>query len=181
MTQSLFSDLCPSSALFSYCQTYRYTLRREWSAGPCVAWIMLNPSTADYTNNDQTIRKCIGFSQRWGFGRLIVLNLFALRSTDPRNLAKVADPVGPQNDHHIAASIVEATKIVCAWGCQQHLTTPALRQRPGWVVGMIPRDRETVCLGYRNDGAPRHPLMVAYSVPRERFWLQTAKSPHSEE
>lgn len=160
----LFPDLDPDTAVFSRCQTYRYTLRREWGSGPCIAWLMLNPSTADYTHNDPTIRKCIGFSKRWGYGRLIVLNLFALRSTDPRALALHPDPVGPKNDRHIAEAIVEADQIVCAWGCQQHLTTPELRQRPSWVVSMIPRDRRLVCLGYRNDGAPRHPLMVAYEA-----------------
>ena len=165
----LFTDFDPGTAVFSPCQTYRYTLRREWADGPCIAWLMLNPSTADYVSNDPTIRRCIGFSKRWGYGRLIVLNLFALRSTDPRGLAKHADPVGPENDWHIAESILEAAEIVCAWGCQQHLSTPALRQRPSWVVSMIPSDRPMVCLGYRNDGAPRHPLMVGYDVPRAPF------------
>lgn len=168
----LFSDFATDAAIFSPCQNYRYTLRREWGDGPCVAWLMLNPSTATHIANDNTIRRCIGFSKRWGFGRLVVLNLFALRSTDPRALAKHEDPVGPENDQHIARAIVEAQEVVCAWGCQQHLTTPILRQRPAWVVSMIPRDRPAVCLGYRSDGAPRHPLMVGYDVERVPFQMK---------
>jgi hypothetical protein len=127
---------------------------------------MLNPSTADATKNDATIRKCIGFSKRWGYGRMIVVNLFALRSTDPRALAKNTDPVGVENDYWTITAMREARECVCAWGCQQHLTTPKLRARPSLALSLIRMHAPTVCLGFRKDGAPRHPLILSYETER---------------
>jgi hypothetical protein len=169
---TLFADYDPKTAIFSPRKTYRYTLTREWAEGRCVVWMMLNPSTATEELDDPTIRRCIGFSKLWGYGRLIVLNLFGLRSTDPRGLARVADPVGPENDFYISESFNAASEIICAWGCWQHLKpSPLLSGRPAAVVKLIPRGTTAMCLGYRNDGAPRHPLMVPYSAPRVPFSL----------
>ena len=165
----LFVDLDAPTAELSPCGTYRYNLTREWSDGQCVAWLMLNPSTADAREDDPTIRRCIGFSKRWGYGRMIVVNLFALRSTDPRALAKNTDPVGVQNDYWITKAMQEARECVCAWGCQQHLTTSKLRERPAHTVKMVREHVPTACLGYRKDGAPRHPLMLSYDTEREAF------------
>jgi hypothetical protein len=158
-------------AVLSACRSYRYRLDRWWSdEGGCVAWVMLNPSTADATMDDPTIRKCIGFSKHWGYGRLIVVNLFALRSTDPAALAKHADAVGIHNDQHITQALEVADEVIVAWGCQQHMSTEMLNRRPLQLAKMLPLDVEVNCLGYRKDGAPRHPLMLAYSTER-RPWL----------
>lgn len=104
-------------AQFSPCAKYRYLLTREGlgGTGTCL-FIMLNPSTADAMVDDATIRRCSGFAQRWGYARLEVANIYAYRSTDPRALRDLADPVGPENDQYIAEAVARADKVVCAWG-----------------------------------------------------------------
>lgn len=77
---------------------------------------MLNPSTADAEVDDPTIRRCIGYAKSWGFGELIVCNLFAYRATDPKDLKKCADPSGPENDNTIRMAMLEADTVICAWG-----------------------------------------------------------------
>jgi hypothetical protein len=162
-------------AVLSACRNYRYRLDRWWSdEGDCVVWVMLNPSTADATTDDPTIRKCIGFSRRWGYGRLIVVNLFALRATDPAALAGNTDAVGVHNDWHITTALEVAAEVIVAWGCQQHMSTEKLKQRPTRLAELIRSlrpDVEVSCLGYRKDGAPRHPLMLAYTTKRQPWLL----------
>jgi hypothetical protein len=172
----LFDEEEKPRATFSPCRNLRYALRRQWDDGPCVVWLMCNPSTADESILDPTIRKCIGFSKRWGYGRLIVLNLFAHRSTDPRALARVHDPVGPLNDYYILRGVKEAREVICAWGCGQHFTTNRLRERPTAILKTIEatmgrgqHPQQIRSLGLRLDGHPRHPLMLAYDTPRQDF------------
>jgi hypothetical protein len=93
-----------ATAVLSDCGTYRYRLGRRWAEGPVDVWIMLNPSTADATVDDRTIRRCMEFSRRWGAGALVVGNLFALRATDPAELVRHPDPIGPDNDEHLTRS-----------------------------------------------------------------------------
>lgn len=161
-------------AVFSSCRTYRYRLDRWWSDGDCVVWVMLNPSTADASINDATIRKCIGFSKRWGYGRMVVVNLFALRSTDPTALARNTDAVGVQNDFCIAKALESAAEVVVAWGCQQHMRSEYLRLRPqqlAILINKIRPDVEVSCLGWRKDGAPRHPVVLSYDTKRQPWVL----------
>ena len=103
-------------ALFSADGKYRYWLSRRWGEGPTVAFIMLNPSTADENVLDPTLRRCEGFARREGAGRMVIANLFALRSTDPRALKKAEDPVGPVNDDFIAVAEKNAAKVILGWG-----------------------------------------------------------------
>lgn len=175
ITVTLFDEV-DQQAIFSPCGTYRYLLRRDWDDGRCIAWLMLNPSTADATKNDPTIRRCIEFSKRWGYARLIVVNLFALRSTDPRQLARNTDPVGPENDFYLKMAFEESREVVCAWGCQQHLTNPLLKERPRKATKLIPKFHPAVCLGFRKDGSPRHPLMVPYSQERLPYTVSPVQS-----
>jgi hypothetical protein len=104
-------------AEFSPCRTWRYVLRRRWGSGPPVGFILLNPSTADETRDDPTIRRCVGYAKGWGFGALTLGNLFALRSTDPRALRSAFDPIGPANDTSLLAICDETGgNIICGWG-----------------------------------------------------------------
>lgn len=107
----------PPAAIFSPCRTWRYVLRRHFLTGErTVNFIMLNPSTADETLNDPTIRRCIGYAQRWGYQQLVVTNLFAFRATLPRDMKAAPDPVGPENDEHLLREAKRAALVVMAWG-----------------------------------------------------------------
>ncbi len=165
---TLFEGLEESSAELSPCGIYRYTLTREWEDGRCVAWLMFNPSTADATEDDATIRKCIGFSKRWGYGRMIVVNLYAVRSRDPKAVARTVDPVGPLNNYWTREAIGESRELICAWGCAQHM--PGIGNRINEVMAIAREEKvATLCLGQRRDSHPRHPLMLPYATERESY------------
>jgi hypothetical protein len=153
-----FMNTISSSAFLSPCNTYRYRLGRSWGPGPADVWIMLNPSTADATLDDPTIRRCIGFSRSWGSGSLVVVNLFALRATDPAELAHHPDPVGLDNDEHIAFAAAGARehggRIFAAWGAH-----PMAAERAHAVARLVD-PTALLCLGTTKAGAPRHPLYV---------------------
>jgi hypothetical protein len=145
------------SAVLSDCGTYRYELRRSWDThGPWCLWVMLNPSTADAALDDPTLRRCRGFSRSWGYGGIVVVNLYALRAPDPRQLRAHPDPVGDRNDDHIHAAVLDADVVVCAWGGHR-----VAARRAGVVTGIL-RSAGTHlgvhCLGVTTSGAPRHPL-----------------------
>lgn len=172
---SLFAGLDGCDAEFSSDQIYRYTLTRQWSDGPCVAWIMFNPSTATAEQDDPTIRKCVGFSKRWGYGRMVILNLYAIRSTDPRAVRRMGvSAVGPLNDHWISEASKNAREVIFAWGCGQHVADEDMQARISKVSIQIslpdfPHLTPISCLGFRKDGHPRHPLMLSYETLREPF------------
>jgi hypothetical protein len=147
-----------AAAVFSEDRAYRYRLTRTWgSSGTHVTWIMLNPSTASAMEDDPTIRRCTSFTKAWGFDGLIVVNLFALRATDPRGLALPGrDPVGPGNDRFIREAIHPWSAVVAAWGAHGHL-----RNRGSQVTRSLAAEGiELGCLGMTKGGQPRHPLYV---------------------
>lgn len=161
------------TAVFSPCRNWRYTLHRSWEDGEGVAFLLFNPSTADESKDDPTIRKCRGFAQRWGYGRMVIINLFAIRGTDPKIVSRVQDPVGPLNNYHIRKAVEGCRSVICAWGCGGHMKGE-LRKRPAAVLDCLEEwlrygTTKIECLGYSADGSPRHPLMLAYSTPREEF------------
>ena len=158
-----WAELPPRGALFDASARYRYCLWRRWSAGGTVAFVMLNPSTADAERDDPTIRRCAGFARAWGFGGMTVVNLFALRATDPARLRRARDPVGRDNDRHIAAAAAGARMVVVAWGVHGDL---AGRDRTvlALLVGRRPR-----CLGVTSGGHPRHPLYLAATTRHRPF------------
>jgi hypothetical protein len=136
---------------------YRYLLTRgPAGAREHVVFVMLNPSTADQEQDDPTIRRAIGFAHRLGFARLSVVNLFALRATDPAHLYRARDPVGPDNDDAIRAAVAEATLVVAAWG-----NHGALRGRAAEVAALLPAYH---CFGTTRLGQPRHPLYLPYAT-----------------
>ena len=127
------------------------------------AVIMVNPSTADAEADDATIRKLRGFGLHYAWGRIIVGNLYAYRATDVRELSAIDDPIGPENDEHLATIFDEADQIIVAWG-------PIGKQPRAWREARVRRvldiigDRETWSLGEpAKDGHPRHPLMLSYA------------------
>lgn len=153
------------SAEISSCGTYRYLLTRQSRISnpshQTVLFVMLNPSTAGATVDDPTIRRCLGFAERWAAAGIAVVNLYALRATDPRVLRGHPDPVGPENDDWIArAAIYAGGNAICAWGANAE---PA---RVRLVVTMLSRRGITLwCLGTTKHGHPRHPLYVPGNQP----------------
>jgi len=150
------SLLVQSDALLSPCGTYRWWLSRTWGAAAPMVFIGLNPSTADASLDDPTIRRCIGFARREGCGGLVMLNLFALRSTDPVLLYPAANPVGTDNDRHIRERAVGT--VVAAWGAHP---LAAARAKEVQALLTVP----LLCLGTTKDGSPRHPLYVRADAP----------------
>lgn len=143
---------------------YRYLLWRRWADAATVLFVMLNPSTADARRDDPTIRRCSGFARAWGFGGVEVVNLFAWRATDPRELRRAADPVGPENDRVIAAAAARNHAVIAAWG-----NHGALGERDRQVAALLARFRPR-CLGAPTArGAPRHPLYVRAAVRTGAF------------
>lgn len=148
-------------ASLSECGKYRYSLYRSWrceSLAGVALWIMLNPSTADAIRDDPTIRRCISFSKQWGFGSMIVTNLFSLRATNPSELNRDIDPIGPLNNSTILECAKRCTKTIFAWGARGELFN-----RDAVVISLFKENELTGqigCLGFTKRGSPRHPLYV---------------------
>jgi hypothetical protein len=139
--------------IFSPCRTYRYTLWRQWLGGEGYAmFIGLNPSTADETSDDPTIRRCIAFAKSWGYGALCMTNLFAFRATDPKVMMAADSPVGEENDKHLLESSHYAGVVVAAWGA--HGT---YKGRDAEVHALLPTLH---CLRLTAGGHPGHPLYL---------------------
>lgn len=154
-----------SGATFSPCRKWRYTLWREWDSElPTMCVIGLNPSTADETKDDPTIRRCIGFARDWGFGKLTMLNIFAWRDTDPRGMKAAAEPVGADNDMAIIVATNTHHLTIAAWGVHG-----AFKDRGEEVRAML---QEVYHLGLTKDGHPKHPLYLPKSV-KPVLWLNT--------
>lgn len=146
-------------ATFDRSRRYRYALGRTWDpTKPTCAFVMLNPSTADAFQLDPTIRRCIGFATRWGYGSLLVGNLFALRSTDPAAIYRERDPVGSANDLHLRGIWERSEIVVTAWG-----NHGSLGDRSTKVMGIL-GDIRTRHLGLTGSGQPRHPLYMRGDV-----------------
>lgn len=153
------------AAIFSRCRTWRYSLWRVWGDEPIMMVIGLNPSVADETQDDPTVRRCIRFARDLGYGGLVMTNMFGYRSTDPRGLDKVFDPNGPDNDRSLREIAARAGIVVAAWGADK-----ATRSRlPG--LKRVLEDVSIHCLARTKDGLPRHPLYLKAScVPELWEW-----------
>lgn len=149
------SPVSHSDAVLSPCGLYRYRLLRVWDDSlPLCAFVMLNPSTADATSDDPTVRRCIGYARAWGCGSLVVVNLFAFRATSPDDMMAAADPVGPDNDRHIEAATGRCHHVVVAWG-----NHGSFKSR-GAEVRFLLRHRRLNHLGLTRTGQPKHPLYL---------------------
>tara|TARA_B110000495_G_scaffold192073_1_gene195834 strand:- start:1336 stop:1824 length:489 start_codon:yes stop_codon:yes gene_type:complete len=139
------------SAVFSNCRKYRYSLTRSWnSAGGYVLFIGLNPSIADEKIDDPTLTRCINFAKDWGYGGLIMVNLFAYMSTYPTDLKKVKLPIGNNNNKHILKNHQKSQLTVAAWGNDGHFL-----KRDKEVLKII---CNPMCLNINKSGQPAHPL-----------------------
>lgn len=160
------------SAIISPCSTYRYRLERNGRGEGTPAVIMVNPSTADAETDDQTIRKLRGFGDRYGWGKIVVGNLFALRATDVRELGRHPDPVGPDNDHHLAMIIGGARQVIVAWG---PLSKQPREYRWRWskVANFAKAlGKPLLSLGATAQcGHPRHPLTLGYDQAPQAWSL----------
>jgi len=154
-----------SSASFSFDRRYRFKLRRTFEGSGLVGlvnFVMLNPSTADATENDPTVVRCQGFARRWGFRGLTITNLYALRATKPAALWAVGDPIGipplGDNDDWLRLAAVECDRLVVAWG------GAAERSRAEHVLGILSHVAlrrawaRPMCFGVTRSGEPFHPL-----------------------
>lgn len=146
-----------SGATFSPCQTWRYTLWRIWDEKtPYLLFTMLNPSTADQEANDPTVSRCIQFAQKWGYGGLMVCNIFAYRATDPAVMKAAHDPIGPGNDAAILRAAQHAGMVVCAWGNHGEHLDRSRAVRAMLHDAAIP----LYCLAVTQTGEPGHPLYL---------------------
>ncbi len=157
-------EIVGRDAEFSECLQYRYALGRQFKhgVGRCL-FVMLNPSTADADLDDPTIRRCMNYAHEWGFCRLVVVNIFAWRSTDPKVLKKLPDPIGPQNNATIIREADKADLVICAWGAHGKL------YGRGRIVRAVLDDRHTCHLGLTKAGQPKHPLYLKADLKPERF------------
>jgi len=160
ITRTHQKDDAASTAVYSDCEKYRYSLTRIWNPeGSKALFIMLNPSTATEVQNDPTVERCERRARTLGFGSFRVTNIFAWRDTDPRKMRAATDPVGPENDLTIMQSCTWADQIICAWGAHgEHLdrgkVMKVLLDRTGLPL---------LHLGLTKAGHPKHPLYIAYA------------------
>lgn len=150
----LSSTVMSKAAKISDDSRYRYELSRIWDeTKPNILFIMLNPSTADHMVDDPTIKRVINFSIEWGYGGVYVVNLYAFRSTDPKGLKTIDDPIGPENREHIRRLIQNkdnnVDRVVYAWGNEE--------KEPEWLRDIV---KEPYCIALSKKGIPKHPLYL---------------------
>lgn len=164
-----------SWAVFSEDRMYRYMLARMWDdyfqvatgldaepTRPLMVFGMCNPSKAGASEDDPTIRKCLGFARRYHCGGILVVNAAAHIATDPRELRHAVDPVGPHNATMIHRAFRSSllTMRIGAWG---RLEPQVSRRLLSSLFAL--KQHDLWCFGTTKDGEPRHPLMLAYDTP----------------
>ncbi len=157
----------PSTAVYSDCEKYRYSLTRVWEPeGKRALFIMLNPSTATEVQNDPTVERCERRSRTLGFGSFRVTNIFAWRDTDPKKMRAAAEPVGAANDATITQGCGWADQIIAGWGAHgEHLERGAAVEAVLRATGL-----PVYHLGLTKAGHPKHPLYIAYTQQPERWF-----------
>jgi hypothetical protein len=168
ITRTFQKNGTSSTAVYSDCENYRYSLTRIWDSDAAkVMFVMLNPSTATEVQNDPTVERCERRARALGFGAFQVTNIFAWRDTDPRKMRAATDPVGPGNDAAIQNGCNWADQVVAAWGTHgTHL------HREDAMKTLLRAGRTPVFhLGLSKDGHPKHPLYIAYSQQPQRWFI----------
>jgi hypothetical protein len=154
------------AAEFSDCRKYRYTLTRYWDeTKPYCMFVCLNPSTADETKDDPTVRRCINYSKDWGFGGFIMVNLFAFRATDPKDMKAEYEPIGKHNDAWIKHMSYKAGIVVAAWG-----THGVFLRRNEEVLELL--KGKLYYLELSKDLHPKHPLYLK-KILKPKRWIGT--------
>lgn len=166
------------SAVISSCGEYRYRLERDVDpllGGPVYAFFGVNPSTADASLDDATVRKWRGFVSRWGGSRFIVGNVFAYRATDVRELATCDDPVGRENIDHLTQIVADADILVPCWGNVEKVPY-TLRRHFQWTLkGLLDAGKPVMSFGRSKGGHPPHPLMLGYDTALTTWCAAPAK------
>ena len=145
-------------AILSPDRVYCYTLERTWDCRKArVLFIMLNPSDADENIDDRTVIRCGQFADRWGYGGIVVGNLFAYRSPNPGALLHHHDPVGPDNDYHLRRLAKECETVIVAWGNSPG-NFPRFQERQAVLKELLKGRMQ--CLGTNQSGTPKHPLAL---------------------
>lgn len=154
-------------AIFSDDRMYRYILTRTWdTTKPYIIFVGLNPSTADETEDDNTIKKLVRYSKRWGYGGIIMTNIFAFRATQPKDMKKAEDPIGPDNDRYLCNIISsgQATTVVAMWG------NHGVYKQRGERVKQLLNEMEfkgyinLKCFEISKQGQPKHPLFLSETL-----------------
>ena len=154
----------PSTAVYSDCERYRYSLTRVWDEGGRKAlFVMLNPSTATEVQNDPTVERCERRARTLGFGAFQVTNIFAWRDTDPRKMRAAPEPVGSANDAAILDGANWADQVIAGWGTHgEHM------KRGSAVEALLKSTGKPIYhLGLSKAGHPKHPLYIAYAQQPE--------------
>jgi hypothetical protein len=163
------------SAEFSLCRTWRYRLDREFLDVPNfrrIAWLMLNPSTADEMKNDPTVNRTCIWSSEWGFRFSTVINVYAFRSPKPKDLWTAVDPIGPLNDQTIMRVVSAAELVICAWGVHAKRNGRAKQVIDTLLAAGQPRSKFKA-LVLTKDGIPGHPLYLEKN-PTPFEWIKAA-------
>ena len=156
-----------NDAVISDCGRYRYLLRRVWDQRkPRALFVMLNPSTADAKVDDPTIRSCVRLVSGLGYGSLEVVNLYGWRATKPVDLAKAADPVGPENGNIAGAAVTRCDVVICAWGADAMAKDDVTKSFRDLALKYRPM---VYCFGRTKGGAPKHPLYIKSGTPLESY------------
>ena len=155
-------------AIFSKCKTYRYELHRIWDAeGPKIMFLMLNPSTANETIDDRTVSRCINYAQEWGYGGLLIGNLFSYRSRYPEKLFCPDDPIGPLNNFHLKEMSKRCERVICAWG------NSSLIKKLNFDISKLNDIKAPLFyLEKMKDGTPKHPLYLRKSLLPRPFSIK---------
>jgi hypothetical protein len=163
-----------NQCIFSSDRVYRYVLRcrcaGDISNNPKrIAWIGLNPSTADEVKLDQTLLAVCRYSRNWGFAEVVMLNLFAFRATDPHDLKRARDPIGPDNDKCLLAEICRVDRVIACWG--DHGRFLGRDHRVSDLLGI-----SLECLLKNRSGAPHHPLYLRSRIKPKPFALNQIRN-----